>query len=391
MRHYFSEVYLKRRCAPPPGALVKRSEQGEGDQMRQSNRKAFTLVELLVVIAIIGTLVGLLLPAVQAAREAARNNTCKNNLRQLALSLQTRESSLKNYPGYINKLGITGSPQVVRASWVVTTFPYIEQNQLFEQWNSGNASQMPSIEVLVCPSNPPTTLNEPNLAYVANAGWRPTWERGSPNWENPANGVFTDRTRTADVTPNPAPNWKASSQDVRDASQPQNDAPEHVMTVAYLQKADGLTKTMMLSESLGALYWAYPQTGSNDYINTPDANFHFGFTWEQPGVVAQDTKRRLNGSKDPPSYTSFGEMTDMVDNEPATLPANDQNQRPGIPSSFHSGGVNVAFMGGQVAFVADQIEPRVYAQLMTSNHKQSELGDAPDYERNLPEPSDDAF
>ena len=92
-----------------------------------SRRKAFTLVELLVVIAIIGTLVGLLLPAVQAAREAARNNTCKNNLRQLSLSLATRESSLKNYPGYINKLGITGSPKVVRASWVVTTFPYIEQ------------------------------------------------------------------------------------------------------------------------------------------------------------------------------------------------------------------------------------------------------------------------
>ena len=214
--------------------------------MRHSSRKAFTLVELLVVIAIIGTLVGLLLPAVQAAREAARNNTCKNNLRQLALSLATRETSLKNYPGYINKLGISGSPNVVRASWIVTTFPYIEQNQLFEQWSSGNATQMPSIEVLVCPSNPPTTINEPSLSYVANAGWRRSWNRPGPEWENPANGVFTDRTRTADLDPVPNPNWKNSSQDVRDATQPNQDAPEHVMSIAYMQKADGLTKTMML-------------------------------------------------------------------------------------------------------------------------------------------------
>jgi prepilin-type N-terminal cleavage/methylation domain-containing protein/prepilin-type processing-associated H-X9-DG protein len=361
--------------------------------MRQSSRKAFTLVELLVVIAIIGTLVGLLLPAVQAAREAARNNTCKNNLRQLALSLSTRETSLKSYPGYINKLGISGSPNMLRASWVVTTFPYIEQNQLFEQWNNGNANNvtMPAIEILVCPSNPPTTLNEPNLAYVANAGWRPTWERGGPNWENPANGVFTDRTRTVELSPNPVPNWKSSSMDVRDATQKDQDAPEHVMSVAYLQKADGLTKTMMLSESLGALYWAYKD--SNDYLSTPDANFHFGFTWEQPAVVANDTKRRLNGAKDPVTYTTFAEMTAMVDGELPTLPAEgDTNQRPGLPSSFHSGGVNVAFMGGQVAFIADQIEPLIYAQLMTSNHKQSELGiEADGYESKLPEPGDDAF
>ena len=356
--------------------------------MRQSSRKAFTLVELLVVIAIIGTLVGLLLPAVQAAREAARNNTCKNNLRQLSLALSTRETSLKNYPGYINKLGIAGSDKMVRASWVVSTFPYVEQVQLFEQWNSGDPSNMPPIEILVCPSNPPTTINDPNLSYVANSGWRQSWNRSGPNWENPANGVFTDRTRTADITPNPDPNW-LPSQDVRDASQPKNDAPEHVMTTAYLQKADGLTKTMLLSESLGALYWGYRDT--NDYQNTQDASFHFGFVWEQPTAVASDSKRRINGSKDPVNYTNFADMSSSVQGEQPILQEGDINQRPGISSSFHPAGVNSAFAGGQVAFITDQIEPRVYAQLMTSNHKQSELGTAPDYEKNLPEPSDDAF
>jgi prepilin-type N-terminal cleavage/methylation domain-containing protein len=366
--------------------------------MRLSTRKAFTLVELLVVIAIIGTLVGLLLPAVQAAREAARNNTCKNNLKQLALALSTREVSLKNYPGYINKIGITGSAGILRASWVVSTFPYIEQVQLFDRWNGGNDPTderlaTPHIEILVCPSNPPTTIGQPNLAYLANAGARAHWDRGepssgSPGWENPANGIFTDRTRTADLrppAPAPQPDWR-NTDDERDANNRNDDAPEHTMTVAYLQKGDGMTKTLMLAESTAALYWAYP---ASDYSTTPDASFHFGFGWEEPEAVRQDPKKRINGYRDPTIYTTFEEMTKLKkDDEPTTLPnPPDPFVRPGIPSSNHSGGTNVAFMAGHVDFIVDQVEPFVYAQLCTSNRKESELpGD-----RTEPEPTDEQY
>ena len=51
---------------------------------------AFTLVELLVTISIIGVLAAMLLPAINSAREGARATQCKNNLRELGVTLTTR-------------------------------------------------------------------------------------------------------------------------------------------------------------------------------------------------------------------------------------------------------------------------------------------------------------
>jgi prepilin-type N-terminal cleavage/methylation domain-containing protein/prepilin-type processing-associated H-X9-DG protein len=86
-------------------------------------QKGFTLIELLVVIAIIAILIALLLPAVQAAREAARRTQCKNNMKQLALSLHNYHDTNFVFPP-----GFQGGNQ---ASWGMMLLPYCEFKPIY--------------------------------------------------------------------------------------------------------------------------------------------------------------------------------------------------------------------------------------------------------------------
>mgnify|MGYP000896841345 CR=1 FL=1 len=59
---------------------------------RSTSFRFFTLIELLVVIAIIAILAAMLLPALNRARENARKANCINNLKQLAIVIDSYEA-----------------------------------------------------------------------------------------------------------------------------------------------------------------------------------------------------------------------------------------------------------------------------------------------------------
>jgi prepilin-type N-terminal cleavage/methylation domain-containing protein len=120
-------------------------------------RSGFTLIELLVVIAIIGVLIALLLPAVQKVRETALNLQCRNNLKQIGLGLHHYQS---NHGARFPDGSYCTSTNACFQDWAISILPYIDQQNLFVEFNPSTLSedQPPEareflVKLFVCPSD----------------------------------------------------------------------------------------------------------------------------------------------------------------------------------------------------------------------------------------------
>ena len=147
-RSYRYRIIGRLHSCRPDGNRGTRSQGGppsinrKGNVMRR-NRRGFTLVELLVVIAIIGTLVALLLPAVQVGPRigprqhlpqqheavAARAHQLRHARREAARLCERVVQSERRRRIDSGRCQREGR----RASWVVMTFPYMEQHALWDR------------------------------------------------------------------------------------------------------------------------------------------------------------------------------------------------------------------------------------------------------------------
>jgi prepilin-type processing-associated H-X9-DG protein len=294
-------------------------------------------------------------------------------LKQLHLALTSYDTQHKRLPGYSNELF---NPN---ASWIVMLFPFMEQNALWDAWSSrfGGEPPAPEIEMLICPSDPPEISGRSWTSYVGNTGMGFTDDCPyDVDREYPADGIFVDDNKNLNFGP-------------RDRRENLREHPRLQMSLGYVQGNDGTSKTFLVSENLHAWYYTYGL--NNDTSTIVDAKHLFGFVWMTvyPQTNQPSPIERINGDRyydynpAPVSMEEFGNVKEPI------------NESYAFPSSHHPGGVNMSFCGGQVVFIAETIDPLVYAQLCTSNRHRSNLTDfthnPPLMERQMPPLADNAY
>jgi prepilin-type N-terminal cleavage/methylation domain-containing protein/prepilin-type processing-associated H-X9-DG protein len=288
-------------------------------KMRTRKFRGFTLIELLVVISIIGMLMALLLPAVQNARETARGNTCRSNMRNMAIAATQFEHRRKIFPGYRNPDPKSPASDGSNArSWTFMLLPYIERNDLYDAFvgTATTASNQitQGLELLACPSDPPDGTSTTASSFVMNTGMldiTPTTALPSPDYA--ANGIGHDLI-TGKVTCN----------------------------AGYVGNGDGLANTILFTENAEGGNWIDVTERGQGCTFVTDAGKVVEPTGGTGGLSLAYKINGLLGS----NATSTDAMYAR-------------------PTAYHPGGVNVAFADGHVRFVNEQIQYYVYIHIMT--------------------------
>ena len=331
---------------------------------------AFTLVELLVVIAIIGILIALLLPAIQAAREAARRIHCQNNLHNLALAVLNFENQKKGLPQSIDvpsnaadgdKIVIAGPPLGSRLSWIVRILPFIEQSQLYDQFDLSKPAfeqdatlvpEMSVVDLLLCPSDQARgrTFTSTTLVFGK---------------------IFAKGNYAAYVGPEHAECMVRAKGAMINEIQP----------LAHV--TDGTSNTLMLSEV-------------RTREDVRDSRGSWALAWQGSSMLAVDmhstnVQLRICSQVSPPAYVPNPIWSEFVltpnsqdlrvddlyqcnsfmatDARLEGMPCKSESNSTTVAAarSVHLGGVHSAHIDGSVRWITDDIEPVIYGSLVCIN------------------------
>jgi len=345
-------------------------------------RRGFTLIELLVVISIIAVLASLIMPAIMNARAAARRTQCANNMKQLAAATMNFTTGSNGFlPGAYDWYPTTSPAVQIVRPWPVALLPFLDRNDLqrvIDDANLGTALTgygIPHVEAFTCVVDDNNFNQNGGLSYVGNGGYMlnqagvmaPSLPGNflNANYHSPwSNGNSTANVRTTVASgvfwaPDKSLAYFAAGNGWFYPPAFETIIPTHVdypwknprkMSMMYISAGDGNSNTILLGENLQGGNWSWnsgPQQGGSIFVV---------LVADQVNISANTGLLLGAGPTWGNLQVSLGRLNEN------TIATQFETPR---ASSNHGDLINFAFCAGNVRPINMNVDPRVFARLVT--------------------------
>jgi prepilin-type processing-associated H-X9-DG protein len=302
-------------------------------------RRGLTLIELVVVIAICIILLAILLPAVQLARESARRISCTNNLHQLGIAVAA----------YTSDFGVVPPGNNQRYSLHTSILPQLDQSGLYNAINFSDRPYVNSLSTGMNATVANTTLN----VFLCPSDGGSTPYPAKTNYAGNMGVGYCDNQSEYPACNNGSFSFVPS------------------VSIKPSNFTDGMTNTASMSEWLFSPSPPSRKSEKRSVLRIP-------FDPESPAQYEEFTARcramDINQAMVEPEGRGFNWLhgTILTTLYTHALPIDGRSCVGSVSilgivtaASQHSGGANVLFADGHVAFTGDDVNDRVWRAMGT--------------------------